>query len=304
MITTHNRTIALAEQVALTKPVTTPAQPFKLASRRPHRANTIVDVGGVLFGAEAAVIIAGPCSVESRAQIIEAAHGVKDAGAVALRGGAYKPRTSPYEFRGLGREALEYLCEARGETGLPIVTEVMATEDVDVVAAHADMLQIGARNMQNYALLRRVGETRCPVLLKRAPAATIKEWLLAAEHILAAGNPNVVLCERGIRSFDTELRNTFDLSAVALAKSLTHLPVIADPSHGTGRRDIIPQMSRAALACGADGLIIEVHPRPEEALSDGAQSLNPAAFAELMRNLKAPMRIVARTADVPCVAHA
>jgi 3-deoxy-7-phosphoheptulonate synthase len=268
--------------------------PYKLVSRQLRHERTTVDVRGVkIGGSESAAVIAGPCSVESRDQILEAAQAVKAAGAVLLRGGAYKPRTSPYEFQGLGREALEYLGEAREQTGLPIVTEVMTAEDVDLVAEYADMLQVGARNMQNYPLLRRLSKTDCPVLLKRAPSATIKEWLLAAEHLLAGGNSKVVLCERGIKTFDPEMRNTLDLASVALARELSHLPIIVDPSHGTGRRDIIPQMSRAAIACGADGLIIEVHPCPERALSDGAQSLDPQAFTELMRSLEAPARSIA-----------
>jgi 3-deoxy-7-phosphoheptulonate synthase len=210
-----------------------------------------------------------------------------------LRGGAYKPRTSPYEFQGLGEEALKLLAEARDETGLPVVTEVMGTEDVDLIARYTDMFQVGARNMQNFALLRRLATTDKPVLLKRGPSATIKEWLLAAEYLLAGGNPNVVLCERGIKTFETETRNTLDLAAVALARELSHLPVIADPSHGTGKPVLVPPMSRAAIACGADGLIVEVHPCPERALSDGAQSLTVEAFREMMRELTRPLRGIA-----------
>jgi 3-deoxy-7-phosphoheptulonate synthase len=222
---------------------------------------------------------------------LETARAVKAAGASLLRGGAYKPRTSPYDFQGLGVEALELLKQAREETGLPIVTEIMSVEDVDVVAEYADMLQVGARNMQNYPLLRRLARETRPILLKRGPSATIKEWLLAAEYLLTGGNPNVVLCERGIKTFESEmLRNTFDLAAVALAKELSHLPVIADPSHGTGRRSVIPAMSRAAIAAGADGLIIEVHPCPERALSDGSQSLDVPGFAKLMEEMDRPAR--------------
>jgi 3-deoxy-7-phosphoheptulonate synthase len=221
---------------------------------------------------------------------MEVARGVKKAGASLLRGGAYKPRTSPYDFQGLGVEALELLKEARKETGLPIVTEVMSTEDVDTVSEYADMLQVGARNMQNFPLLRRLSRAKRPVLLKRGPSATVKEWLLAAEYLLTGGNPDVVLCERGIKTFESELRNTFDLAAIALAKELSHLPVVADPSHGTGRRSVIPAMSRAAIAAGADGLMIEVHPCPERALSDGPQSLDLAGFAKLMAELDRPMR--------------
>ena len=266
------------------------SQPFKLVGRELHPNRTTVNVGGVLIGGDQWVVIAGPCSVESREQILEVARGVKRAGANLLRGGAYKPRTSPYDFQGLGLEALELLKEAREVAGLPIVTEVMSTEDVDLVSQYADMLQVGARNMQNYPLLRRLAQANKPVLLKRGPSATIKEWLLAAEYLLSGGNQDVVLCERGIKTFETELRNTFDLAAIALAKELSHLPVIADPSHGTGRRSVIPATSRAAIAVGADGLMVEVHPCPERALSDGSQSLDLAAFAKMMEELERPMR--------------
>ncbi|HEX6773004.1 MAG TPA: 3-deoxy-7-phosphoheptulonate synthase [Acidobacteriaceae bacterium] len=247
---------------------------------------TVVHVGNVAVGGGAPVVIAGPCSVESREQLMTAAQCVKAAGATLLRGGAYKPRTSPYDFQGLGLEALLILREASELTGLPVVSEVMSTDDIEVVSDHVAMLQVGARNMQNFALLRRLGKLRKPVLLKRSPAATVKEWLLAAEYILAGGNEQVVLCERGIRSYDPELRNTFDIGGMVLAKTMTHLPVIADPSHATGRRDLVPALSRAALAAGADGLIVEVHPQPEEALSDGAQSLDPEGFAAMMRSLR------------------
>jgi 3-deoxy-7-phosphoheptulonate synthase len=230
-------------------------------------------------------MMAGPCSVESYEQVLATACAVKSAGAVILRGGAYKPRTSPYDFQGLGVEGLQMLRHVGAETGLPVVSEVLSTDDVEIVAEHVDMLQVGARNMQNFALLRRLGLLRKPVLLKRNPASTVKEWLLAAEYVLAGGNDQVVLCERGIRSYDPELRNTLDLAGMALARQLSHLPVIADPSHGTGRRDLIPAMCRAALAAGADGLIVEVHPDPSSALSDGMQSLDFASFAELMAGL-------------------
>ena len=261
------------------------AQPYKLVSRqiRPHR--TVVEVGGVPIGGEEVAVIAGPCSVESCEQLLATAHAVKAAGASLLRGGAYKPRTSPYDFQGLGLEALRLLKQAREETGLPIVTEVMGTEDVDVICEHADMLQVGARNMQNYVLLRRLATIDKPVLLKRGPSASVKEWLLAAEYLLTGGNSQVVLCERGIKTFETETRNTIDLAAIALARELSHLPVIADPSHGTGRRSLIAPVSRAAVAIGADGLLIEVHPDPERALSDGPQSLNFGEFEALMRGL-------------------
>ncbi|HEY6293626.1 MAG TPA: 3-deoxy-7-phosphoheptulonate synthase [Terriglobia bacterium] len=269
------------------------AHPFKLVSRQTRPDRTRVVVGGVTIGGEEAVVIAGPCSVESGTQILSTARGIKALGASLLRGGAYKPRTSPYDFQGLGLEALELLREARSETGLPIVTEVMSTNDIQLISQHADMLQVGARNMQNYDLLRQLAKSSKPVLLKRGPSATIKEWLLAAEYLLAGGNPNVVLCERGIKTFETETRNTLDLAAVALARELSHLPVIADPSHGTGRRDLIAPASRAALAIGADGLMIEVHPCPERAMSDGAQSLNLDEFGRLMTGLRAPLRAVA-----------
>ncbi len=262
------------------------AQPYKLVSRQVRPEGTVVEVGGVRIGnGEPVVVIAGPCSVESREQLLTTARAVKKAGARMLRGGAYKPRTSPYEFQGLGREALELLAEARRETGLPVVTEVMGTEDVDLICEYADMLQVGARNMQNFNLLRRLATVDKPVLLKRGPSAGIKEWLLAAEYLLTGGNPNVVLCERGIKTFETETRNTMDLAAVALAKQLSHLPVVADPSHGTGRRSLIAPMSRAAIAAGADGLIVEVHPNPERALSDGAQSLACSEFHSMMGEL-------------------
>ena len=271
------------------------AHPFPLASREMRDLRTVVNVAGVSIGGAEVVVIAGPCSVESREQLLETAHAVKRAGASMLRGGAYKPRTSPYDFQGLGLEALRLLGEAREETGLPVVTEVLSTDDVDVVAEYADMLQVGARNMQNFALLRRLATTPRPVMLKRGPSATIKEWLLAAEYLLAGGNSDVVLCERGIKTFETDTRNTLDLAAVALARELSHLPVVVDPSHATGRRDIVPAAARAAIAVGADGLLVEVHPRPERALSDGPQSLDLEGFAAMMESFSAPPRRVART---------
>jgi 3-deoxy-7-phosphoheptulonate synthase len=261
------------------------AHPFKLVSRQLQQRRTVVDVSGVRIGAGSLVVMAGPCSVESEEQLLETARAVKAAGANLLRGGAYKPRTSPYDFQGLGVEALRLLREASEETGLPVVTEVMSESDVDIVAEYADMVQVGARNMQNFALLRKLAILERPILLKRGPSATIKEWLLAAEYLLAGGNKNVVLCERGIKTFETATRNTLDLAAIALVKELSHLPIIADPSHGTGIRSLVPPMSRAALAAGADGLMIEVHPCPERALSDGPQSLDLAGFAELMKEL-------------------
>jgi 3-deoxy-7-phosphoheptulonate synthase len=229
--------------------------------------------------------MAGPCSVESREQVLQVAGQVKSAGAAVLRGGAFKPRTSPYAFQGLEEEGLKFLAEARRETGLPVVTEVMEPERVDVVAEHADVLQIGARNVQNFSLLRRVAETRKPVLLKRGMATSVQEWLLSAEYILAGGNPHVILCERGIRTFETATRNTLDLNAVPVVKKLSHLPVVVDPSHGTGHWEYVEPLALAAVAAGADGLIIEVHPRPAEALSDGPQSLKPDRFAALMARL-------------------
>jgi len=265
---------------------TAAAPPFRLASRQEGQATTVVMAGDVAIGAGTLVVIAGPCSVESRQQIRETARRVKAAGAHMLRGGAYKPRTSPYEFQGLGEKALQWLAEAREASGLPVVTEVLSLEDVDMVADYADMLQVGARNMQNYALLRRLATAPKPVLLKRGPAATIREWLLAAEYLLSGGNPNVVLCERGIRTFETATRNTLDLAGVALVKELSHLPVLVDPSHGTGQRRLVPPASRAAAAIGADGLIIEVHPCPDEAWSDGDQSLDPVQFGMLMNDLR------------------
>jgi len=262
------------------------SQPFKLVSREVKEEDTVIDVGGVPLGGNTLAVMAGPCSVESREQLLEAARAVKAAGARFLRGGAFKPRTSPYEFQGLAEEGLELLALAREETGLRIVTEVMDVETLPRVAEVADVLQIGARNMQNFSLLKQVGALRKPVLLKRGPSATIREWLMAAEYVVSGGNYQVALCERGIRTFETMTRNTLDLNAVPVLKALTHLPVIVDPSHGIGLRPHVPAMARAAVAAGADGLIVEVHPRPEKALSDGHQSLTPAEFAELMRQVR------------------
>lgn len=270
------------------------AQPFKLVSRQVRPERSVVRIDGVAIGGPEVVVIAGPCSVESHEQLLDTAHAVKRAGATMLRGGAYKPRTSPYDFQGLGLEALKILQQARQETGLPIVTEVMSTEDVDLICEYADMLQVGARNMQNFALLRRLATIQKPILLKRGPSATVKEWLLAAEYLLSGGNHDVVLCERGIKTFETEMRNTMDLAAIALARDVSHLPVIADPSHGTGKQSLIAAVSRAAVAIGADGLIIEVHPCPERALSDGPQSLDFAGFARVMEGLSEPLRRTAK----------
>jgi 3-deoxy-7-phosphoheptulonate synthase len=269
------------------------SQPFTLVSLELQTTRTIVNVKGVEIGGPELVVMAGPCSVESREQLMQTARGVKAAGAKILRGGAYKPRTSPYDFQGLGLEGLKILKEASEETGLPIVTEVMGIEDMDACVEYADMMQVGARNMQNYPLLRRLATVPRPILLKRGPSATIKEWLLAAEYLLSGGNPNVVLCERGIKTFDSELRNTMDLAGVALAKELCHLPVVVDPSHATGRRSLVPAASRAAVGIGADGLIIEVHPCPERALSDGPQSLDLPGFAAMMQALEGAMAMAA-----------
>jgi 3-deoxy-7-phosphoheptulonate synthase len=269
-------------------------QPFKLVSREMKDTDTIVKVGDVSIGGGNVCIIAGPCSVESREQILAAARAVRASGAHLLRGGAYKPRTSPYEFQGLRKEGLELLAEARAETGLRIVTEVKDTESLELVAEYADMLQVGARNMQNFSLLERVGEQRKPVLLKRGPSAMLRELLMAAEYIVSRGNSQVVLCERGIRTFETASRNTLDINAVPILKSLTHLPVLVDPSHGMGIRKHVPAVARAGIAAGADGLIIEVHPEPDQALSDGAQSLTPAQFDALMKQVNGLVEVLRR----------
>ena len=284
------------ESIECVDSVTPILQPFKLASREVRRESTVVPVGKVAVGGEKIVVMAGPCSVESREQVLEVATKVKAAGASVLRGGAFKPRTSPYAFQGLEEEGLKYLEEARRETGLPIVTEVMEPDKVGVVAEHSDILQIGARNVQNFSLLRRVAETRKPVLLKRGMSTTIQEWLLSAEYVLAGGNPNVILCERGIRTFEPTTRFTLDLNALPVVKKLSHLPVVVDPSHGTGHWEYVESMAMAAVAAGADGLIIEVHPRPEEALSDGPQSLKPDKFARLMTKVRKVAEAVDRRA--------
>jgi len=261
-------------------------KPFKLASKEMRKERTIVKVGKYSIGGSQFVVMAGPCSVETREQILKSAEVVKKAGAQVLRGGAFKPRTSPYSFQGLEEEGLKLLAEAREKTGMPFVTEVITPTDVALVAEYADILQIGARNMQNYALLKEVGRIKKPVLLKRGMSNTLKELLMSAEYIMSQGNYNVVLCERGIRTFEDYTRNTCDLSAVPALKELSHLPVIVDPSHGTGVRSLIAPLSKAAVAVGADGLIIEVHPNPEEAYSDGAQSLMPKQFEKLMEEVK------------------
>jgi len=270
--------------VAEARPI---SNPYKLTSREFQPNDSVVSFNGTSVGGGKLVVIAGPCSVESREQIIETAQAVKEAGADALRGGAYKPRTSPYSFQGLGEEGLEYMAEARELTGLPIVTEVMAPETMPIVSKYADVLQIGARNMQNYALLHAAGESHKPVLLKRGMSSTIKEWLMAAEYILSHGNRRVMLCERGIRTFETSTRNTTDINAVPVLKAQTHLPVIVDPSHSTGHWEYVAAIARAGVAAGADGLIVEVHTHPEVALSDGPQSLKPEKFATMVRQVRA-----------------
>jgi len=266
---------------------------YKLVSRETKPENTVVQVNGVPVGGEEIVLCGGPCSVESREQILESARAVKAAGGQLLRGGAYKPRTSPYSFQGLGQEGLRYLAEAREETGLGIVTEAIDVETFDLVEKHADCVQIGARNMQNFSLLRRAGRSRKPILLKRGMSSTLEEFLMAAEYILADGNYNVILCERGVRTFADHTRNTLDLSVVPAVQSLSHLPIIVDPSHGTGKRDKVLPMSLAAIAAGASGLIVEVHPVPEKALSDGYQSLDPKQFAELANECRAISELLA-----------
>ncbi len=268
---------------------------YKLASRDFHPDSTHVRVGGVTVGSDAVTVIAGPCSVENEEQFLATAEALREMGATMLRGGAFKPRTSPYEFRGLGERGLQIMAEARERTGLPIVTEVMAPADVPLVTRYADVLQIGARNSQNYLLLEAVGATGKPVLLKRGMSMTVEEWLLAAEYVMASGSHDVMLCERGIRTFETATRNTLDLSTVPLVKKLSHLPIVIDPSHGTGKADLVPAMALAAAASGADGLMIEVHPSPDHALSDGAQSLDFLQFAALMPRLEAVATAVGRS---------
>jgi len=276
------------------------SKPYKQVSREWREENTIVTIApGVSFGGSDVAIIAGPCSVESEEQIVAAAKAVRAAGATALRGGAFKPRSSPYSFQGLGRRGLELLALARKETGLPIVTEALDEEGAHLVAEVADCIQIGARNMQNYSLLRAVGRINKPVLLKRGMAATITDLLMSAEYILAEGNGQVILCERGIRSFDTSTRNLFDVTAIPIVQRLSHLPMIADPSHGTGLRDKVIPMARAAVAAGADGILVEVHPAPDRALSDGGQSLYPDQFARLVTELRAISSAIGRALAPP-----
>ncbi len=275
-------------------------QPYKQVSREWREEDTLIPLpNGTVIGGREVVLIAGPCAVESEEQILTSARLLREAGATVLRGGAFKPRTSPYSFQGLGEEGLVLLARAREATGMAIVTEAIDPEGVDLVAEYADIIQIGARNMQNYPLLRRAGQAGKPVLLKRGMSATIVEFLLAAEYLLAEGNPNVILCERGVRSFDTHTRNLLDLTAIPVVKALSHLPIVADPSHGTGLRSKVVPMARAAVAAGADGLIVEVHPDPPRALSDGAQSLYPEQFAELVGQVRTIARAIDRDLVAP-----
>ncbi len=267
---------------------------YKLASREVKPTPSIIEVGGVPIGGKTIVVMAGPCSVENREQICQTAKLVKKAGANFLRGGAFKPRSSPYSFQGLEEEGLKLLDAARKESGLPIVTEVMNPREVDLVAKYADIMQVGARNVQNFSLLKELGNLKKPILLKRGMMTTVKEFLMSAEYILAEGNPDVILCERGIRTFETATRNTLDLSCVPVIKRESHLPIIIDPSHGTGHWDLVEAMSRAAIACGADGLMIEVHPDPANAFSDGPQSLTPKNFANLIQNLRPFIELMGR----------
>lgn len=268
--------------------------PYKLVSRETRPEGTVVKIGeGVEIGGREIIVIAGPCSVENRDQVLEIAKSVKESGAKALRGGAYKPRTSPYSFQGLGEEGLKILSDVKKETGLPIVTEIMDTKDVELFEKYTDVFQVGTRNIQNFPLLKRLGKVSKPVLLKRGMMTTIEEFLMAAEYVVSGGNPNVILCERGIRTFDSEFtRNILDLSSIPVLKKETHLPIIVDPSHGTGRRDLVIPMSKAAIAAGADGLLIEVHPKPEEALSDGYQSITLEMFKKLMDEIKPFLNIM------------
>jgi 3-deoxy-7-phosphoheptulonate synthase len=275
-------------------------KPYKQVSREWKADSTVVRLpGGISVGGDEVVVMAGPCSVESERQILDAAWAVRDAGATVLRAGAYKPRSSPYSFQGLGRAGLKLLARAREETGLLIVTEAMDGEEMDFVAETADIIQIGARNMQNYSLLKRAGRSGKPILLKRGLSATIQELLLSAEYILAEGNPNVILCERGVRGFDPATRNIFDLSAIPVVHGLSHLPIVADPSHGTGHRDMVIPMARAAVAAGADGLLVEVHPSPDRALSDGAQSLYPEQFDRMMKEIRLIAEAIGRRVAEP-----
>ncbi len=277
------------------------SKPYKLSSREFHPLDTTVKVGGITIGGKEIVVMAGPCAVESEQQLLETARAVKAAGATILRGGAFKPSTSPYHFRGLGEPGLELLAQVKKEVGLPVITEVMSSSEVELVARYADILQIGARNMQNFNLLEEVGKTGKPVMLKRGLSATVQEWLLAAEYILAQGNEQLVLCERGIRTFETYTRNTMDISVIPIIEKVSHLPIIADPSHGTGKWYLVIPMALAAVAAGADGIMVEVHPNPDLALKDGAQSLTFANFHQLMSQLKSVAEAVGRRLANPSI---
>lgn len=289
-------TPTLYEQMVGVEKVTPTRVPYTLASRQFHAETTQFPLNGSYIGGDKVLVIAGPCSVEGREQIIETAYAVKEAGATALRGGAFKPRTSPYSFQGHGERGLQWLAEAREATGLPVVTEVMDPQLVDMVSQYADVLQVGARNMQNFTLLNAVGLSRKPVLLKRGMSSTVEDLLMAAEYVLAGGNHQVMLCERGIRTFETATRNTFDLNAIPVLKHLTHLPVIADPSHAVGKSEYVEAVARAAVAAGADGLIVEVHLDPPNAMSDGRQSLTPAQFTAMMQAVRRVAAAVDRSA--------
>jgi 3-deoxy-7-phosphoheptulonate synthase len=290
--TIQNMPLAIFPGVESVTPI---LAPYKLVSREFRKDNTVVTVGdGVAIGGRLVPVMAGPCAVETKVQVTGVAQAVKASGARLLRGGAFKPRTSPYAFQGLAEEGLQYLAEAKKATGLPIITEVVDPRDIELVAQYADVLQIGARNMQNFRLLTDIGRQHKPVLLKRGLSATIKEFLLSAEYIMAGGNHNVILCERGIRTFETQMRNTLDLAAVPLIQKLSHLPVVVDPSHATGRWDLVAPMARAAIAAGADGLLVEVHANPEEALCDGEESLTPSKFAAMMDDLRKVAQAVGR----------
>jgi 3-deoxy-7-phosphoheptulonate synthase len=283
---THNIPVEQFEGLEGVEAVKRITQPFKLASRQFHPEDSVFPLDGFQIGGQEIVVIAGPCSVESRTQLLETAHAVREAGANALRGGVFKPRTSPYSFQGLGEQGLEYLAEARQQTGMPIVVEIMSQMQLELMLKYVDVLQLGARNMQNFNLLRAVGEARTTVLLKRGLSATVEELLMSAEYVLSGGNKQVILCERGIRTFETATRNTTDINSIPVLKNLTHLPVVLDPSHSTGHADYVTSIARAAVAAGADGLIVEVHPDPAHALSDGVQSLRPEKFADLVRQVR------------------
>ncbi len=292
--TDKERIIQSIEQLPGVERLTPILNPFKMGSREFHPENTLVSVNGKTIGGEEIVIMAGPCSVESEEVVLSVARKIKKAGAKILRGGAFKPRSSPYSFQGLGEKGLKILAEAREETGLSIITEVISEVDVPLVAKYADILQIGARNMQNYQLLKTVGRFNKPVLLKRGISATIEEWLMSAEYIQSEGNPDVILCERGIRTFETYTRYTLDISTIPVIKNLSHLPIIVDPSHAAGNSKYVPSLAKAAIAAGADGLLIEVHTQPSQALSDGKQSITPLAFQQLMDDIKNIAKIVGR----------